>query len=469
MEKKKNRKIVWIALSLLILSGVLLYRFFMPYVDLGEKKIILEKGESYRFDDFVVSSNGEIIEESEYLDTEKTGIHEYSYQVKKAFFAKEYTLSYEVIDTTPPDLKVISETVSFEPGHEYTIEDVLKNISYDEGEIAFETDLNPSFPGNYTVRVFASDEAGNTAAVSYVLIIEDREAPFVFDDGDGKKILKGSSFDIRDLISYGDNADPNPLLEVEGKVNTSRIGTYPLRVTLSDSSGNRTEWQMHVKVVAKEDPYEYEEDEPYLFSDMKEDLKGENRKYGVDVSEWQGDIDFEKLKKAGCEFVIMRIGFSRNGTLHIDKSFHDNLSGAKSVGLPVGIYYYSNDRSKEDVVSVFRQISAELGDQSLELPIVFDWENFSYYQEYGLSFRDLNELYDVFEKEALQRGMTPMLYGSKYYLEHVFSDLDSRNVWLAHYVDESSYAHPYRFWQVCAWGRIDGIEENVDFDVMFAE
>ena len=57
--------------------------------------------------------------------------------------------------------------------------------------------------------------------------------------------------------------------------------------------------------------------------------------------------------------MMLRIGFSRNGTLYLDKSFKDNLAKAKSVGMPLGVYYYSNDKSAEEVRSVFRQIVSE--------------------------------------------------------------------------------------------------------------
>ena len=109
----------------------------------------------------------------------------------------------------------------------------------------------------------------------------------------------------------------------------------------------------------------------------------------------------------------------------------------------------------------------QLKDVELELPIVFDWENFGKFQNYEMSFRDLNKLYDVFEKEVTSRGYKSMLYGSSYYLRTLWKHLDTRPVWLAVYADWPTYQYPYEFWQVSDHGTIDGIDGYVDFNIQF--
>ena len=451
---------VAIILMLLILS--------MPRISFNEGYRILERGGSYHSLDAISSLEGNVKADSAFLYAEKIGGYDMHYTVKRAFFSKEYTFHYEVVDTIPPVLTVKDDTVSVFVDMPYSYENVLNNVSTNEGTLEYDTDLDNLFPGEYTVNVRAVDEAGNSSSVSYRVRVPDEEAPFVLDGGYGIEILRGSDFDIREYISYGDNADPDPELIVEGKVNPSKIGKYPLHLSLKDASGNETKWDTSIEVIRKrKEEEDDQEEEPVEFSDFRKDQAGQGRRFGVDVSEWQGDIDFAKLKDAGCDFIMMRIGFSRNGTLYLDKSFRANLAGAKSVGMPIGIYYYSNDKSEEEVRSVFRQIVSELGDTQLELPVVFDWENFGDFQEYGISFKDLDHLYQVFAQEAVKRGYEPMLYGSKYYLENIWRYREERNIWLAHYTDKSSYQGNYRLWQVCAWGRIDGIEGNVDLDVLF--
>ena len=166
---------------------------------------------------------------------------------------------------------------------------------------------------------------------------------------------------------------------------------------------------------------------------------------------------------------MMRIGFAYDGKLTLDKSFKANIEGARKAGMPAGIYYYSHDKSEEEVLSSLNDIFTELDGMSLELPIVFDWENFSDFQDYGISFQDLERLYEVFDEEVREHGYQPMLYGSKYYLENVWKHADRHPVWLAHYTDWSSYQGPYQLWQLSAWGSIEGIDGYVDLDILFEE
>ena len=120
------------------------------------------------------------------------------------------------IDTTPPDLKVIKESVELKQGVSYTRQDVLRNIDFDEGEIEYQSDIDEQFPGTYRVYVTATDESGNRSEISYEVFIKDSEAPTVLNYGDGAMILRGEDFDISDIISYGDDYDPKPKIEVEG-------------------------------------------------------------------------------------------------------------------------------------------------------------------------------------------------------------------------------------------------------------
>ncbi|MCR4856301.1 MAG: hypothetical protein K5908_09040 [Erysipelotrichaceae bacterium] len=469
LNKEKKRRIKWIT-GIAVLALFFLVLSLMPSIRFTDGEHILEKGQSYSAEDFIVMVNGEPEIKDTALDTEKVGHYEFHFKVRKWFLSKDAVFVYDVVDTTPPDLKVLSEEIRIDQDAVYTETDVLSNISVDEGEIGFETDLDAVFPGIYHVDVHAEDDVGNRSFVSYKVIVKDKEAPVIFATGDGAQIARGDVFDIQEIIAYGDNADPDPVLKVEGKVNTNRNGDYPLHVTLRDASGNETEWDLTVSVVSRpEYEDEYDHEEVYPFAEFIEDYRAEGRSFGIDVSEWQGEIDFEKILDEGCEFIMMRIGFSRNGQLILDKSFRDNLAGAKSVGMPVGIYWYSHDKNEEEVRSIMRQIVSELGDTELELPIVFDWENFSYFQEYRISFRDLDHLYDVFVEEAEKMGYQPALYGSKYYLENIWKHTDERKIWLAHYTDWSSYEGPYQIWQTCAWGRIEGVEENVDLDILFRE
>ena len=99
--------------------------------------------------------------------------------------------------------------------------------------------------------------------------------------------------------------------------------------------------------------------------------------------------------------------------------------------------------------------------------IVFDWEDFSFFNEYEMSFRDLNRLYDFFSEQVHRRGYECMLYGSQYYLDTVWAHTDTRPIWLAQYNDYPSYEGQFEIWQLSDSGRIDGIDGNVDLNLLY--
>ena len=296
--------------------------------------------------------------------------------------------------------------------------------------------------------------------------VVDTAEPLILWSGDGTVLERGTEFDINNVIGYGDNADPAPSVDVKGKVDMDTNGAYPLHVAVTDASGNKTEWDLTVWVT--DDPPVYQDTFERLgFGDFAASYAGKGKSFGIDVSEWQGDIDFEAVKAAGCEFAMIRIGYSVDGVITEDSKFSQNLKNAKDAGLNVGLYLYSYDNTKEKARASADRVIEMLGGESLDLPIAFDWEDFTRFQTYEMSFTDLNGLYDVFEETVNAAGYDCMLYGSQTYLENVWEDTDTRPVWLAHYTDKTDYAGPHIMWQKGSNGRINGIEGDVDLDILY--
>lgn len=296
--------------------------------------------------------------------------------------------------------------------------------------------------------------------------VVDSLPPVMLWSGEGTVLERGTEFNINDVIAYGDNADPEPVLDVEGEVDMNTNGSYPLHVTVTDASGNSIDWDVTVQV-ADTVPVYTDTSARTQFGDFAAKYADEDRSFGIDVSTWQGDIDFEAVKKAGCDFVIIRIGYSIDGEVTIDDKFDQNFERAKAAGLRVGIYLYSYDNSEEKVRASADWIIEKLGGETLDLPIAFDWEDFGYFQTYKMSFTDLNNLYLDFEDQLSTAGYECMLYGSLNYLEKVWEHTEETEVWLAHYTDETDYEKSYMIWQQSSTGNIDGINGDVDFDIMY--
>ena len=193
--------------------------------------------------------------------------------------------------------------------------------------------------------------------------------------------------------------------------------------------------------------------------------------FGIDVSGYQEWIRWSRVAQDGVQFAFIRIGNRGYGEGYIykDSKFEYNYSEARKNGIPVGLYFFSQAINDEEAIEEADYVLNQLGGRPLDLPIVFDWENFGDYQEYEISFQQLNHLYDVFEQEVSNRGFESMLYGSKFYLNNVWTHTDTRPVWLAQYNDWPNYTKPYKIWQCTDSGVLDGIPEKVDLDILFTE
>ena len=297
-------------------------------------------------------------------------------------------------------------------------------------------------------------------------LVVDTKAPLTLWSGDGAVLERGTEFDIKNVIAYGDNADPAPEVKVEGEVDMSTEGSYPLHVTVTDASGNSTDWDLTVDVADELPSYE-DNSERTAFSVFASSYGGNGKVIGIDVSAWQDEIDFDAVKAAGCEFVIIRIGYSEDGQMTVDKRFDENIKKARAAGIKTGVYLYTTDNTEEEIRASADQLIEKLGGEPLDLPVAFDWEDFGSFQSYEMSFHDLNRLYDAFADQLSQSGYECMLYGSKNYLEKVWENTDTRPVWLAHYTDKTDYKGPFYMWQASCTGRIDGIDGDVDMDVMY--
>ena len=297
----------------------------------------------------------------------------------------------------------------------------------------------------------------------------DITAPMFLSLPESVSVKVGSDFDIQRHIGYIDNCDSDVELQVDGEVDTSESGSYPLTLTLVDDAGNTKTGSMTVNVYV---PSEggggggSSEHTTLAFSDFMARYPGEDIAYGIDVSRYQGDIDFEKVKAAGCDFVMLRAMIYNNGELGEDRKFEEYYADAKAAGLLIGVYYYSTDSNIEELHEHTDELLAVLEDKELDLPVAFDWESWWNFQKYNMSIVDINNLFYEFAWIMKENGLDTILYSSKHYLEIIWEPADY-DVWLAHYVKETSYEGDYTMWQTGSIGRIDGCNEDVDTDILF--
>ena len=186
---------------------------------------------------------------------------------------------------------------------------------------------------------------------------------------------------------------------------------------------------------------------------------------GIDVSKWQGKIDFAKVKKSGIEFVILRAGYGKEAK---DPTFDTNYKAAKAAGLQVGAYWYSYAKSKEDAKKEAATCLKVLKGKPLDLPIYYDVEDKS---QLDKGQKVVCDIINTFCKELESKNYFVGLYMSKFFLER-YTDAKIRanyTVWVAQYSKECTYKENFDMWQYSSQGRVYGINGNVDMDILYRD
>lgn len=188
---------------------------------------------------------------------------------------------------------------------------------------------------------------------------------------------------------------------------------------------------------------------------------------GIDVSKWNGDIDFSKVKKSGVEFVIIRDGFGQDIEKQIDVKFMQNYKNAKENGLYVGVYHYCYAKTPELARGEARFCLKNINGMQLEFPIVIDIEDSSLTK---LSRQEKTDIVKAFCSEIENAGYYAMYYCNLNWLNsHLYREqLSKYDLWLAQWnVTEPSVE--CGIWQMADNGKIDGISGNVDMNMSFKD
>lgn len=183
---------------------------------------------------------------------------------------------------------------------------------------------------------------------------------------------------------------------------------------------------------------------------------------GIDVSVWNGDIDYKKVKVSGIDFVIIRAGF---GSLlkQKDLKFEDNYRKAKAAGLLIGFYWYSYGEETQDFINEARTCLEVIKGKEHELPIYFDLEEQSQLRR-GKDF--CSAAVKTFCNEIRKTGKETGLYISRYYLQTVIDEEIKTwpHLWVAEYDVKLNYDGPYEIWQKTSIASVPGIDGHCDLN-----
>lgn len=204
-----------------------------------------------------------------------------------------------------------------------------------------------------------------------------------------------------------------------------------------------------------------------------------NKVVGIDVSEHNKTVDFNKVKADGIDFVYVRVGYTgytkKKLSLNYDPYYQENITNALAAGLQVGVYWYSQALNEDEALQEANKLLNVIGSYNITLPVVYDYE-FAGVGEDGrldsanLSKDEMTANSLAFLNRVSQMGYTPCFYANYNFLKNsVYASQISSiaKIWLAHYNPSTNYAGDYEYWQYTSDGRVNGISGRVDMNVWY--
>lgn len=191
---------------------------------------------------------------------------------------------------------------------------------------------------------------------------------------------------------------------------------------------------------------------------------------GIDVSEFQGSIDWAKVKKDGVEFAILKLAniydYDAN---YKDSKFDTNYKNARAQGIKVGAYIYNYCNTVDTLKKGLEWVIGKLAGKKLDLPLYLDMEDKDIQ---GETKETLTNQCNKFAKYVKSKGYRAGVYANLNWLENELNpgDFDKDiSVWVAQYYKECQYTGKYDIWQYSSSGKVDGVSGNCDMNYLYNE
>ena len=194
---------------------------------------------------------------------------------------------------------------------------------------------------------------------------------------------------------------------------------------------------------------------------------------GVDVSFYQGEIDWPTVAASGVDFAMIRVGYRgySQGSLQLDERFQANLEGALNAGLEVGVYFFSQATTVAEAEEEADFVLEAIRGYPIHYPVVFDWEFITTddARTDGMDGVGITQCAAAFCELVSLAGYTPMVYFNQDmgYLVYQLDQLDDYPFWLAEYGSHPDFYYNFELWQYTHTGTVPGIEGNVDLNLAF--
>lgn len=215
---------------------------------------------------------------------------------------------------------------------------------------------------------------------------------------------------------------------------------------------------------------------PELFHRKKSKMFYDDENYkirqGIDISRHDKKVNWQKVKKAGFDFVILRAAWRgyESGILHEDENFKKNIQGAISAGFDVGLYVFSQAINEKEAEEEANFVLDLIKDYKITLPVVFDPENIGWEEARtdNVSGEQFTKNAIVFCSKIKETGYEPMIYANLTWQMQRFDleQLSEYKMWYAEYSDAPQTPYHFDFWQHYSPKRVSGVQKKCDVDIM---
>ena len=192
---------------------------------------------------------------------------------------------------------------------------------------------------------------------------------------------------------------------------------------------------------------------------------------GIDVSFYQGDIDWQKVAEQGVEFAMIRCGYrgSSEGELFVDDKFEQNMQGAIDAGLDVGVYFFSQSTGAIEAAEEALFVLDLIKDYEIRMPVAFDWEPLEESRAQDIDRDELTASALVFCEMIKDAGYTPCVYLYRYiaYYDYDLSKLADFQLWIGAPGSTLDFYYEAAIWQFSFTSRLEGIDADVDMNLQF--
>lgn len=210
-----------------------------------------------------------------------------------------------------------------------------------------------------------------------------------------------------------------------------------------------------------------EESKEVTFKDSNNKI---TTKKGIDVSKFNGNIDWSKVKNDGIDFAMIRVGYrgSTEGTLKLDANFEYNIKNAIKNGIDVGVYFFTQAVDEAEAKEEARFVLDAIEPYDIKYPVAYDVEEYQgRADEVSIEQQSANTL--AFLQTVSNAGYDTMIYGNLngLFLMHDITKLEGYKKWFAYYIFPMYYPYDISIWQYTSEGSVDGISGNVDLNIEF--